>query len=118
MRTHTHTKQPNIFVQSCAFWNVRKFSPLVLLITVKYRLDRHLVTCSTTWYFMTSINYKAPHYAVFSSLLPLPPTLTEVFLNLTDVVLTLTEVFPCFILGCKANARVKLAKTGHGPHSS
>jgi len=31
---------------------------------------------------------------------------------------TLTEVFPCFILGCKANARVKLAKTGHGPHSS
>ena len=31
---------------------------------------------------------------------------------------TLTEVFPCFFLGCKANARVKLAKTGHGPHSS
>jgi hypothetical protein len=31
---------------------------------------------------------------------------------------TLTEVFPCFFLGCKANARVKLAKTGHGLHSS
>ena len=31
---------------------------------------------------------------------------------------TLTEVFPCFSLGCKANARVILAKTGHGPHSS
>jgi len=31
---------------------------------------------------------------------------------------TLTEVFPCFFLGCKANARVKTAKTGHGPHSS
>ena len=30
----------------------------------------------------------------------------------------LTEVFPCFFLGCKANARVILAKTGHGPHSS
>jgi hypothetical protein len=30
---------------------------------------------------------------------------------------TLTEVFPCFFLSCKANARVKLAKTGHGPHS-
>jgi hypothetical protein len=29
-----------------------------------------------------------------------------------------TEVWPCFFLGCKANARVKLAKTGHGPHSS
>ena len=30
---------------------------------------------------------------------------------------TLTEVFPCFFLSCKANARVYLAKTGHGPHS-
>jgi hypothetical protein len=30
----------------------------------------------------------------------------------------MTEVFPCFILSCKANARVKLAKTGHDPHSS
>ena len=31
---------------------------------------------------------------------------------------TMTEVFPCFFFSCKANARVKLAKTGHGPHSS
>ena len=31
---------------------------------------------------------------------------------------TLTEVFPCFFLSCKANARVKLAKTGHDLHSS
>ena len=31
---------------------------------------------------------------------------------------TLTEVFPCFFLGCKVNVRVILAKTGHGPHSS
>jgi len=31
---------------------------------------------------------------------------------------TLTEDFPCFSLSCKANARVKLAKTGHGPHFS
>ena len=31
---------------------------------------------------------------------------------------TLTEVFPCFFLGCKANARVILAKTGHSQHSS
>ena len=31
---------------------------------------------------------------------------------------TLTEVFPCFLLTCKANARVLLAKTEHGPHSS
>jgi len=26
--------------------------------------------------------------------------------------------FPCFFLSCKANARVKPAKTGHGPHPS
>jgi len=28
---------------------------------------------------------------------------------------TMTEVFPCFFLSCKANSRVKPAKTGHGP---
>jgi len=31
---------------------------------------------------------------------------------------TLTEVLPCFFLSCKANARVKPAKTRHGTHSS
>jgi hypothetical protein len=31
---------------------------------------------------------------------------------------TLTEVLPCFFLSCKANARIYLAKTGHGVHSS
>ena len=30
---------------------------------------------------------------------------------------TLTEVFPCFFLSFKANARANLAKTGHGAHS-
>ena len=44
--------------------------------------------------------------------------MTEVFLNLTEDFLTLNEVFLCFFLSCKANARVKLAKTGRGPHSS
>ena len=36
----------------------------------------------------------------------------------SEVFLTLTEVFPCFFLCCKANAWVKFTKTGHGPHSS
>jgi hypothetical protein len=36
----------------------------------------------------------------------------------SEVFLNLTEVFPCFFLSCKANARVKLVKMGHGPHSS
>jgi magnesium-transporting ATPase (P-type) len=31
---------------------------------------------------------------------------------------TLIEVFPCFFLSCKSNARVKPTKTGDGPHSS
>ena len=31
---------------------------------------------------------------------------------------TLTEAFSCFFLSCKANARVQLAKTGQGSHSS
>jgi len=30
----------------------------------------------------------------------------------------MTEVIPCFFLSYKANARVKPAKTGLGPHSS
>jgi hypothetical protein len=46
-------------------------------------------------------------------------TLTEVLLNLNEVFLNPNwGVFPCFFLSCKANARVKLAKKGHGPHSS
>ena len=45
-------------------------------------------------------------------------TLTHSSTTLTHSSNTLTEVFPCFFLSCKANARVKLAKTGHGPHSS
>ena len=45
-------------------------------------------------------------------------TLNEVFLTLTEVFLALTEVCPCFFLSCKANPKVVLAKTGHGPQSS
>ena len=55
---------------------------------------------------------------VFLNLTEVFLNLTEVFLNLTEVFLTLTEVYPCFFLSCKANSRVKLAKTGHGPHSN
>ena len=55
---------------------------------------------------------------VYCALTEVLLNLTEVFLNLTEVFLTLTEVFPCFFLSCKAHSRVKLAKTGHGPHSS
>jgi hypothetical protein len=40
------------------------------------------------------------------------------FLTWLRVFLSLNEVFPCFFLSCKVNARVKLVKRGHGPHSS
>jgi hypothetical protein len=40
------------------------------------------------------------------------------FFTLTEVFLTLTGVFPCFFLSYKANSRLKLAKSGHGQHSS
>ena len=42
------------------------------------------------------------------------PIVFYVFLD----VATLTAGFPCFFLSCKENARVQLAKKGHGPHSS
>ena len=45
----------------------------------------------------------------------------EITLNIyiyTYIPATLTDVLPSFSLSCKANARVYLAKTGHGPHSS
>jgi hypothetical protein len=44
--------------------------------------------------------------------------LVNVYFTVTEVSLTLTEVFPFFFLSCKANARVKFVKTGHGPHCS
>jgi len=44
-------------------------------------------------------------------------TLTVVFLSMTEVLLSVTEIYPCFFLSCKANASVKLAKTGQDPHS-
>jgi hypothetical protein len=37
--------------------------------------------------------------------------------SLHVIVTTITEVFPRFFLSWKANARVKPAKMGHGPHS-
>jgi hypothetical protein len=43
---------------------------------------------------------------------------TEVFLNLTEVFLTLTGFIHAFFLSRKTNDRVKLAKTEHSPHSS
>ena len=56
------------------------------------------------------------YFKILCIIIVRPCTLIVVYLFLDAA--TLTEVFPCFFLGCKANARVILAKTGHGPHSS
>ena len=63
---------------------------------------------------------------IFASVLKLPGIKRVCFvyhcLHITAVmacpISTLTEVFPCFFLSFKANARVYLAKMGHGPRSS
>jgi hypothetical protein len=41
----------------------------------------------------------------------------HLFIDLGEIP-TLTEVFPCFFLSCKVNAKVKPANTGYGPHFS
>jgi len=41
-----------------------------------------------------------------------------VYCTLTEVFLAMTDVFPCYFLSRKANARVKFPKKGHGPQSS
>ena len=56
------------------------------------------------------LKFRGPRIEVYSSVYPTRCNVTQFT--------TLTEVFPCFFLSCKANARVTFAKTGHGPHSS
>jgi len=76
------------------------------------------IYCTLTEVFLTLTEVFLTLTEVFLTLTEVFLTLTEVFLTLTEVFLTLTEVFPRFFLSCKANARLKLAKTGYCPHSS
>ena len=85
--THTHVKHnKNSSVQSSA---VRKLRPIFLLVKLKCSLNPPLITLSTEWYFLTSINHGAPIYAVFSSLLSLRPTCTQLSLRSTRTQLSL-----------------------------
>ena len=56
-------------------------------------------------------------YFVFSLILIVSLCIRIVVYVFLDAA-TVTEVFPCFSLSCKANARVQLDMTGHGPQSS
>jgi len=47
-----------------------------------------------------------------------PPASSAVFYHRSVFPQSCFSSVSCFFLSCKANARVKPAKTGHGPHSS
>ena len=72
-----------------------------LLLVYVFFLKLYCTACSITWKHV-SLCYSC---------------LCVVYVHVLLDAATLTEVFPCFFLSCKANARVNLAKTGHGPHS-
>jgi len=94
----------------CAVWEHQKRQVLNLNFTLRAQISE-IISCSC-------LHTDLPITEGTKRRIILYNIMTEVFLNLTEVFLTLTEVFPCFFLSCKANARVKLAKTGYDPHSS
>ena len=57
-------------------------------------------------------------YSYFSSMYSYCCLCILIFVYVFLDAATLTEVFPCFFLSCKANARLIIAKTGHGSHFS
>ena len=74
-----------------------------------------LCHCAT----LVSVTFKKQFPMNYCSDLCAPPCILQNgYRRLGGSFRTLTEVFPCFFLSCKANARVILAKAGHGPHSS
>jgi hypothetical protein len=74
---------------------------LIQDVTMICDCPHHVVVLSSTNFTSCTRQHMIPHIA-------------QTF----HFVASLTEIFPCFFLSCKANARVCLAKTGHGPHSS
>ena len=83
-------------------------------MTFSYQMAQELKLRLAFW--MTTTTMGLPYVRVFLVICILHCDWG--FRNLTEVFLTLTEVFPCFFVSCKANARVKLSKTGHGQNSS
>jgi hypothetical protein len=81
-----------------------------------------LCTCTFLLFFHVFLTLSIYSYCFLCILIVVYVFLlfVHVFLSLLMYTLdaaTLTEVFPCFFLSCKATARVKLAKTVHGLHS-
>ena len=108
---------------------------LLIKLSFSYKHRRNFVTPDAGKNDTCLMQTRKSHPALMSRQLLLPrrfPTLVHPLTDFSliifilravlvscDLTITdLTEGFPCFFLSCKANARVKLAKTGHGPHSS
>jgi hypothetical protein len=62
-------------------------------------------------FFLTWLRFFLTWLRFFLTWLRFLLTWLRVFLTWLMFFLTLTEVFPCFFLSCKTNARVKLSKT-------
>ena len=123
----------HIFPQCNRLWIY--FESHIIIIIIIIRCQTLLEDLWTIWscslYVFYEYYYNIPSYSLGSvfinvyMVLFLFDNVIYVFLLLWLSVLivclcltTLTEAFPCFFLSCKANARVKPAKAGHGPHSS
>ena len=92
----------NIMAETCSWYLVHYFLIICILIVV-------LCILIVVFYVYLLLSSMYTYCCLLCILI-----VVYVFLDAA----TLTEVFPCFFLGCKANARVILVKTGHGTHTS
>jgi len=90
-----------------------------ILVVKKTAFLPYVWSSSSFLRWMQQRTSNTPHPLSFLSFSPhYSPIILTTTLQRDTYSDTLTDVFPCFFLSCKANARVNPAKTGHGPHSS
>ena len=93
--------------------NIFKWAILVVLFSItSYRLKKSDITRACNRLKKSDITRAC---SIYLRGVEIKPLALELEFKQQHI---LTGGFPCFFLSCKANARVKLAKTGHGPHSS
>ena len=79
-------------------------------------IGRNTWLCNISTYNITYFNTCIVHLVLFSTMINKSTINWQIIRFLLHVSTLL--VFPCLFLSYKANVGVKLAKTGHGPHSS
>ena len=130
-RTHTHAHKPVCEHEDATMlWNQRihtgrEVNWNICWNTVNCLLDHQDIqsyiirlVCDWVTSGLLSTEFDRWHYYQMAQTWTQVPLWPEFKLIVCLCLTTLTEVFPCFFLSCKVNARVKPAKTGHGPHSS